>query len=147
MLLRYAKSLELDEDALRAAARTLNPLSQAYPSYWARMALNGQRAAGAAACAVNFPAWGSMCARVHAALSRREEYGYGRDGDCCDDALDFIKFFGTPIENLDDMAAAVIDEVEGGVEYEDLVTAVRLLQEYEVMFWDAVYGAGKEGDN
>jgi len=140
LLLRYATALGIsDETSLRDGTKNnLSPIAQAYPSYWARIALGGNRAAGAAACAVNFPAWGRACGRLHAALVTREEYGYGSNNE---EALDFISFFASPIDNLDEMAAAVIDNVEGGVKYEDLIGPVRLLQEYEVMFWDAIFEA------
>jgi len=135
LLLAYAEGLGLDGDALhhhRSSAR-----AQAYPSYWARIALAGRRAAGAAACAANFPAWGKMCASLLEALSDPEN-GYGYDGPD-DGALAFVKFFATPIENLDNMAAKVLEEE--GAAYEDLVEHVRLLQEYEILFWDAIFDA------
>jgi hypothetical protein len=96
------------------------------------MALDHARAAGAAACAVNFPAWGRMCLRLVDSSANKTT----------SNAVDtsFLLFFATPIEGLDEMAAAVIDG-EDGVEYDDLVQHVRLLQEYEVLFWDACYAA------
>ena len=141
LLLAYAKSVGLDENALRMPRKSgyqLSPKSQAYPSYWARLALSGKkkgRAAGAAACAVNFPAWGKMCHRLLEALGvTGNNYTYeGME----DERLAFIKFFATPIERLDKMAADIIDKE--GVPYEDLVEHVRLLQEYEIMFWDGIF--------
>lgn len=160
LLLAHAKSVGLrDETSLRssptAAANDdddddyyqLSPKAQAYPSYWSRLALSNQRAAGAAACAVNFPAWGAMCKRLLEALalvasSIDSNDGISGDGGYNysgveDEGLAFIKFFATPIEGLDGMAARIIEEE--GVEYEDLVEPVRLLQEYEIMFWDAIF--------
>jgi len=134
LLLEYAKKLGLDENALQRA-KPLNPKSQAYPSYWARLALSGNRAAGAAACAVNFPAWGQMCKRLLDALLAGEAYKEYESED--DTALAFIKFFATPIDDLDKMAAAIIDEE--CVTYEEIVEAVRLLQQYEIMFWDGIF--------
>jgi hypothetical protein len=133
MLLRYAASLGLNSEQALSEYAT-SPLAQAYPSYWARLALDESRAAGAAACAVNFPAWGRMCGRLYDAAEKEKEGG--------DDSLDFIKFFATPIENLDQMAAAVIDgEAITIDDYEEIKGHVRLLQEYEVLFWDAIYAA------
>lgn len=137
LLLDYAKELGLVESSLRSRCSnySTSAKAQAYPSYWARLALSGQRAAAAAACAVNFPAWGQMCQLLLQALS---------DGDCykeyssVDDAgLAFIKFFATPIEDLDQMAAAIIEEEQ--VSYEELIEPVRLLQQYEIMFWDGIF--------
>mmetsp|Transcript_48661 Transcript_48661/g.146679 ORF Transcript_48661/g.146679 Transcript_48661/m.146679 type:complete len:242 (-) Transcript_48661:186-911(-) len=131
LLLAFAEQLGLDEQVLKS--HDTNALAQTYPSYWARLALTGRRAAGAAACAVNFPAWGGMCKRLREALAKSEDLGFR------DNSLSFIEFFATPIENLDEMAAAVIEEE--GISYEELIEPVRLLQEYEVMFWDACYNA------
>ncbi|KAL7532778.1 hypothetical protein ACHAXR_006541 [Thalassiosira sp. AJA248-18] len=146
LLLAYAKSVGLDENALNSRTNQSNrdgyrisSRAQAYPSYWARLALSGQRAAGAAACAVNFPAWGAMCGRLLEALGGDDEkkgsrYNYaGVD----DEGLAFIKFFATPIEDLDRMAAFIIEEE--GVSYEDVVDQVRILQDYEIAFWDAIF--------
>ena len=58
-----------------------------------------------------------------------------------DDGLAFLKFHSTPIEGLDEMAASIIEKE--GASYEDLVEHVRLLQEFEVMFWDGVEGQGQ----
>lgn len=139
LLLSHAKSLGLDdEDALRTSAKCgyqLSAKSQAYPSYWAKLALSNNRGTGAAAVAINFPAWGEMCNRLLTALASGD-YGYnGID----DERLAFIKFFSKPIEGLDQMASSIIDKED--TSYEDLVEHVRLLQEYEVSFWDGVFEA------
>mmetsp|Transcript_5677 Transcript_5677/g.10407 ORF Transcript_5677/g.10407 Transcript_5677/m.10407 type:complete len:85 (+) Transcript_5677:499-753(+) len=81
-----------------------------------------------------------MCGRLLESLGSSgsdggKEYNYANGVE--DEGLAFIKFFATPIEELDLMAAAVIDEED--VSYEDLVEPVRLLQQYEIMFWDAIF--------
>ena len=86
LLLKYAKSLGLDEDQLKSS-RTF-ARAQAYPSYWARLALSKKRAAGAAACAVNFPAWGRMCGRLLQALGEKDQMYSGVE----DESLAFINF-------------------------------------------------------
>jgi hypothetical protein len=163
LLLDHAKSLGVPtEKDLRAYPITGK--AQAYPSYWARLALSDHgRVIGAAACAVNFPTWGTMCSELSKALKRRpESYYYGHhttrydDDDDDDDetknmSLAFIDFFGTPIDDLDVMAARVMkqqqqqqrykEEESSSPSYEDISTGVRLLQEYEVMFWDAIFEA------
>lgn len=148
LLVAHAKSVGLDEKALSSPGQSgyqLSSKAQAYPSYWARLALSGKgRAAGAAACAVNFPAWGEMCRRLLEALGgegKGDTYNYaGVD----DESLAFIKFFATPIEELDQMAASIIEKE--GASYDDLVEPVRLLQEYEIMFWDGIFEKnGKRG--
>ena len=132
LLLQCAAKLGIDESGLKNHQTA--PLAQAFPSYLARLALSGNRAAGAAACAVNFPAWGKMCKRLVEALGNPEN-GYGYDG-VDDPALGFINFFATPINNLDEMAVAIIEQE--GVNYDDLIEPVRLLQQYELLFWDAI---------
>jgi thiaminase len=139
LLLEHAKSLGLEtEEAIQAHA-SRSAVAQAYPSYWARLALQGQAGPAAAACAVNFPAWGDMCRKLHASLaSNGELYGYSLGKD--DPGLAFIDFFAAPIDNLDEMAASIMKQ-ENIVSYQDLLEPVRLLQEYEILFWDAVYEA------
>mmetsp|Transcript_30365 Transcript_30365/g.35023 ORF Transcript_30365/g.35023 Transcript_30365/m.35023 type:complete len:245 (-) Transcript_30365:329-1063(-) len=139
ILLKYAKGVDLTEETLRSSFHKTTAIGQAYPSYWARLALSQNRAAGAAACAVNFPAWGEMCRRLWKALGDTDTDSnstFGYDGTD-DEGLAFVKFFATPIDTLEEMAASVIDEE--GVAYEDIVDHVRLLQEYEVLFWDAIF--------
>eukprot|EP00613_Pedinella_sp_CCMP2098_P074868 CAMPEP_0171933282 /NCGR_PEP_ID=MMETSP0993-20121228/31107_1 /TAXON_ID=483369 /ORGANISM="non described non described, Strain CCMP2098" /LENGTH=527 /DNA_ID=CAMNT_0012573747 /DNA_START=95 /DNA_END=1678 /DNA_ORIENTATION=+ len=150
LLLAHARSLGLSEAGLVAHNATSG--AQAYPSYWARLALARDRASGAAACAVNFPAWGALCARLGRALAHMPEYQTRSRGSSIeqhgnDDAppsnatspLAFVDFFGTPVVGLDAMAAAIIEAECAS--YDDLVTPVRLLQEYELSFWDAIYEA------
>lgn len=130
LLLQHAKSLGIEtEECLGSYACSAK--AQGYPSYWARLALANQRAAGAAACAVNFPAWGRMCGKLADALKDKYEMN--------EESLAFIQFFASPIENLDAMAAKVMDDAN--VSYEELLEPVRLLQAYEVLFWDACYEA------
>ena len=136
LLLDYAKGVGLTENDLC----TYKPLGKAqrYPSYWSQLALSDNRAAGAAACAVNFPAWGEMCRRLFEALKNSEfNYGYNNGGEEVDSRLAFVNFFATPIDDLDKMAAAIIEGED--VKYEDLVEHVKRLQEYEVMFWDSIF--------
>ena len=146
LLLQHAAALGFEREE-QLAAYHVTAGAQAYPSYWARLALSGQRAAGAAACAINFPAWGQMCGRVRAALAS------GCYGNVSAAELGFLDYFAAPVAGLDDMAEAVIaQEITGSrdneaviaqeaVGYADLARHVRLLQEYEVLFWDAVFAA------
>ena len=135
-LLAHVKTLGVDEATL-LSWYPLMAKAQAYQAYWTNLALSNKRAAGAAACAVNFPAWGNTCKSLHEALAS-EKYNYdGLD----DEGLTFFKFAATPIEELDQMAAALIEEE--GATYDELVEHVRLLQEYEVMWWDAMFEKAK----
>lgn len=138
LLLDHAKSVGFGEGEEGLKEFPVTAKGQAYPSYWARLALAGNRGAGAAACAVNFPAWGKMCSELSQALKSRPEYGYDAlSEEEVSSSLAFVDFFGSPIENLDEMAAKVM--MEENVSHSDIVTQVRLLQEYEILFWDSVY--------
>ena len=146
LLLQHAAALGFEREE-QLASYHVTAGAQAYPSYWARLALSGQRAAGAAACAINFPAWGQMCGRVRTALAS------GCYGNVSAAELGFLDYFAVPVAGLDDMAEAVIaHEIAGSRDYEaviaqetvgyaNLARHVRLLQEYEVLFWDAVFAA------
>ena len=147
LLLQHAAALGFEREE-QLAAYHVTAGAQAYPAYWARLALSGQRAAGAAACAINFPAWGQMCGRVRTALAS------GCYGNVSAAELGFLDYFAAPVAGLDHMAEAVIaQEITGRrdndaviaqeavVGYADLARHVRLLQEYEVFFWDAVFAA------
>lgn len=78
-----------------------------------------------------------MCRKLLDAL--RDGGAYEEYNSEDDDALAFIKSFATPIDNLDEMAAAIIDEED--VTYEEIIEPVRLLQQYEIMFWDGIFEA------
>jgi hypothetical protein len=51
--------------------------------------------------------------------------------------LAFENFFAAPIDGLNQMAAAFIEEENAN--YEDMVEQVKLLQEHEGMFWDSIF--------
>lgn len=152
LLVDHAKSLQLTSEKDIEHCRPLTAKGQAYPSYWSRLAIDAShgdrtktknRGVAAAAVAVNFPAWGQTCSELLKALSTRPEYGYTsmKEGDR-DKSLAFIRFFATPIEGLDIMAARILKEESINTTIDEgLLTPVRLLQEYEVMFWDACYDA------
>mmetsp|Transcript_10095 Transcript_10095/g.26142 ORF Transcript_10095/g.26142 Transcript_10095/m.26142 type:complete len:286 (+) Transcript_10095:43-900(+) len=131
LLLAMAKQLGLSEE--QCATWPITAQAQAYPSYWARLALSRERAKGAAAVAVNFVAWGRMCRRLYAALASLPAI-YNASAD----ELAFIGYFGEEMPTLDDMAVEVLSEA-ACPSYEGLATAVRLVQENELAFWDAVF--------
>ena len=74
-----------------------------------------------------------MCGRVSAAL------GSGKYSNVSDAELGFLDYFAEPIEGLEQMAADVLTEKPAT--YEEIATTVRLIQGYELLFWDAVYEA------
>ena len=110
--------------------------AHAYGAYMAWLAHYGEDAQVAAAFAVNFPAWGDNCARLSAALKSQYQM--------TNEEVRFFDQFAQPAPELPDVAAAVVDAaLLRGVSERVIKRAVRLLQEYELMFWDTVYEASK----
>lgn len=107
------------------------PGAQAYPAFVAWLALNGSRADVVLAFVANLAAWGANCAQVAAAL--RESYG------APDEAVGFFDFFANPPQDFRPRALAVLDEALSGGDSPQLARrATRLLQAYELSFWDAL---------
>ncbi|MFE2379640.1 transcriptional regulator [Streptomyces sp. NPDC059398] len=106
---------------------------QAYPSYVARLALTAAPAEAALALTANFAAWGEYCATIAEGL--RTHYGFDDRG------CGFFDFFGEPAPDLEAQAA---DAVQAGLDSGlDLAAARRhgrLLQSYELMFWNTLAG-------
>jgi thiaminase len=119
----------LTEDELRAYEP--HPGAQAYPAFVAWLALNGSRADVALAFVANLAAWGENCGKVAAAL--RESYRAG------DDAVAFFDFFASSPEDFESRALAVLQEgLTAGDSPVLARRATRLLQAYELSFWDAL---------
>lgn len=107
------------------------PAAQAYPAFVAWLALNGSRADVVLAFVANLAAWGENCAQVAAAL--RESYG------APDEAVGFFDFFANPPQDFRPRALAVLDEALSDGDSPQLARrATRLLQAYELSFWDAL---------
>lgn len=129
LLAGTAEWLGLTEEQL--AEHDVHPNAQAYPAFVAWLALNGSRTDTTLAFVANLAAWGSNCARVAAAL--RTSYGAG------DDDVAFFDYFANPPEDFADRALAVIDQGLAAGESPLLAQrAARLLQAYELSFWDAL---------
>ncbi|MBC3840847.1 transcriptional regulator [Streptacidiphilus sp. 4-A2] len=116
-----------------AAVRAREPLAgcQAYPGCLAWLALNGEPTAVVLALTANFAAWGAYCGRTAQAL--REHYGFDPAG-CA-----FFDYFAAPAPELEDEALAVV--TAGGLTPEQLTEGRRygrLLQSYELMFWNTI---------
>lgn len=135
-LLTMAKAMKLSESDLENYEP--QALAQGYPSYLCRLAHYGEAPQIAAAIAVNFPAFGKMCSSLADAL--KENYNMKEED------VDFVRFFAAG--DLDEEAVKVIKAYNANdkgklneVHYKDIKRAVRLLQSYEVMFWDSVYSS------
>lgn len=123
----------MDEEALRA----YEPMAgcQAYPAYFAWLALNGESADVIVAVVANFAAWGDYCARIAAAM--RNEYGLD------DEACGFFDFFAAPVPDAVEQAIAAVQAgMDAGRADERAARRYgRLFQTYELMFWNTIADA------
>jgi len=125
----FAGALGMDES--RLSAFEPRPAGQAYANYVAWLACYGSDAELSAAFLVNFAAWGANCARMGSALKKR----YGLD----DKALAFFELFAeTPPSFEQDALSVISDGLKRGIEPRLIVRAARLLQGYELMYWDTM---------
>ncbi len=128
-------ALQLFAEALSLNPRDLEgfkplPGAHAYCTFLAWQALYGSDAELAAALLLNFPAWGANCKRMRKAL--HEKYGLAPS------ALAFFDLFAE-MPAFDVEANAIIqDGLERGVPARLIHRAARLLQGYELMFWDTM---------
>lgn len=132
-------------DALHALAGTLRfelsdleafeplPAAHAYCAFIAWLALYGSDAEPASAFLVNFRTWGVCCARMRKALHERY--------DIASSALAFFDLFAEmpPFEN--EALSIVQNGLDRGIPERLIHRAARMLQGYELMFWDAMASA------
>jgi pyrroloquinoline quinone (PQQ) biosynthesis protein C len=131
-LLTFADALGLSEAQLREH----EPLAgaHAYTCYMAWLALYASDTEVAAAYLVNFPAWGQNCGRLSRIL--KERFGLGEK------EVVFFDLFASPPVTFEASALSVIQQgLDRGVEPRLIQRAARLLQAYELMYWDTLYSA------
>lgn len=100
------------------------PGCQAYPAYVAWLALNGSPGEVALAFLANLESWGRSCARLRDALA--PTLGV--------DAVSFFDFFASPSPGFRDRALALVADAEP----HRARRSARLLQAYELQFWDTL---------
>ena len=126
----FAHALGLSETQLREH----EPLAgaHAYTCYMAWLALYASDAEIAAAYLVNFPAWGENCGRLSRILTER--FGLGEK------EVAFFDLFASPPATFEANALSVIQQgLDRGTEPRLIQRAARLLQAYELMYWDTLY--------
>jgi thiaminase len=129
-LLTFAHVLGLSESQLREHEPL--PGAHAYTCYMAWLALYGSDAEIAAAYLFNFPAWGENCGRLSRIL--KERFGL-RENEVA-----FIDLFASPPATFEADALSVIQQgLDRGAEPRLIHRAARLLQAYELMYWDTLY--------
>jgi hypothetical protein len=129
----FASWLGLDPASL--GDREPSPGGQAYTAWVAWLALNGSATDVALAFLANLAAWGDNCARVSAALRQRYDAGA--------EATAFFDFFAAPAPGFQEQALAVVEVgLAAGDPPARARRAARLLQAYELMFWDSLLEGG-----
>lgn len=131
-LLVFADALGLSEADLQSH----EPLAgaHAYTCYMAWLGLYGSDAEIAAAYLVNFPAWGQNCGRLSRIL--KERFGLSET------EVTFFDLFAAPPATFEANALAIIQQgLDRGDNPRTIARAARLLQAYELMFWDTLYKA------
>ena len=110
------------------------PGAFAYSAYVAWLALYASPAEFARAFLVNLEAWGANCARMSRAL--RDGYGLSAED------VAFFDLFAAAPPGFEVRGLAVVDEgLAGGVEPARIRRAARLLQGYELLYWDTMLQA------
>jgi hypothetical protein len=128
LVLDFAATVGLNEEDL--AAYEPRPKGQTYPSRVAWIAANADRASAAASFLVNFGVFGENMARVRDALL--DVYGFAPE------QVEFFSFFAEPIPGFEDDAIEVIATgLQEGACPRDVRRSARLLQAYELDFWQA----------
>lgn len=113
------------------------PGAHACTACMAWLALYGSAAAAAAAYLVNCPAWGALCGRLSRALQAR--YGLAPAD------VAFFDFFATPPPDFAAQALAVIQhDLARGADPRLVRRAARLLQGYELLYWDTLWAARED---
>ncbi|MCA9656697.1 MAG: transcriptional regulator [Myxococcales bacterium] len=128
LVLDFAATVGLDEQDL--VEYEPRPAAQTYPSRVAWIANNADRASAAASFLVNFDVFGENMARIRDALIT--VYGFEAD------EIAFFSFFAEPIPGFEDDAIEVIATgLHEGACPRDVRRSARLLQAYELDFWQA----------
>jgi pyrroloquinoline quinone (PQQ) biosynthesis protein C len=126
----FASALAISEADLAA----YEPLAgaHAYTCYMAWLGLYGTAAEVAAAYLVNFPAWGQNCGRLSAIF--KNQYGLTERDTV------FFDGFAAPAPEFEQSAREVIQRgLDAGTDPRRIRRAARLLQAYELLYWDTLF--------
>lgn len=125
LLVRMAQSLGLKMIDLDTYVPIPEAVSYAhYLTFLAQFATPGEQTM---ALVVNLPVWGSNCNRLSKAL--KEKYGI--------DETSFLDLFAQPITEAEKAATSVINRYLD--KKEKMKKVAKLIQGYELMFWNGVY--------
>ena len=128
-LLKLGAELGLTEEAI--AAYEPKPGCQTYPAYLSLLALGGSQSDVALALVANMAAFGAACGSTARALV--EHYGISTE------AVQFFAIFGEPNPEFEALALSVVEEgLVSGTPAASSRTAARLIQTYELQFWNTL---------
>ena len=127
-LLTFAKKLSMNESDLKTFEPI--PAAYAYCTYVAWLGMYGSDGELAGALLVNFAAWGANCGKMSKAL--QEHYGLTKE------EVAFFELFS----QMPPFEKQVLEVIQGalnrGIEPALVHRAARMLQAYELMFWDVM---------
>lgn len=128
----FGKALGLSPEQLHATEPL--PGAFAYSAYVNWLATFGTAAEFAGAFLVNLEAWGGNCGRISQALRT----GYGLSGE----DVAFFDLFASAPPGFEEQGLAVVEEGLGrGADPVRIRRAARLLQGYELLYWDTMWEA------
>lgn len=127
----FAAALSLSPGDLEAFEPI--PAAHAYCAFVAWLALYGSDAELAGALLVNFAAWGTNCGRMRKALHR--SYGFAES------ALAFFDLFASMPPFEKEALSVIQNGLDRGVPARLIHRAARMLQGYELMYWDGMAAA------
>jgi len=131
---QFGKALGQSWEQLHAAEPL--PGAFAYSAYVTWLASYGAAAEFVGAFLVNLTAWGENCGRISRAL----QAGYGLSGQ---DVAFFDLFAGAP-PGFEEQGLAVVEEgLQQGADPVRIRRAARLLQGFELLYWDTMWEAAK----
>ena len=123
------RELGLTDDDI--AAYEPKPGCHTYPAYLSQLALGGSQADVALALVANMSAFGEACGATAAALV--EQYGISKE------AVESFTIFGEPNPEFEALALSVVEDgLVGGKPATSARTAARLIQVYELQFWNTL---------
>jgi TENA/THI-4/PQQC family len=127
-LIKFAQAIGINDEALRGSEPI--PAAFAYSAFLAWLAMYGSDAEMASALSLNFAAWGTNCGRMSVAL--KSKYSLKPD------AVIFFDLFANLPPAGDPAAAVIQDGLDRGVSAAAIARAPRMLQGYELMYWDGM---------
>ncbi len=120
---------ELGIEPVKPSEASVRPAAVSYTHYISWLSQYASPGVIAFAFAVNFPAWGQASTALGDALAKK--YGYRN--------LGFFRIFNPPYDQFIERSLAIASKYYPA-EKGSMVAASKMIQRYELMFWDSVYG-------